>query len=102
MWPWRVKMPTQNLLMLLLLLIFDYKEHVGNSFVDILTLKFGRDFEPEHLSKYCMWSFAKILKLIFRQNFEAEFFSQGFEAEALSRFWGWSLAEILKLNFDVT
>ena len=48
-------MPTQDLLMLVLLLIFDDKGNVGNSLVDILTLKFGRDFEPEHLSKYLIY-----------------------------------------------
>ena len=38
MWPWRVKMPTQNLLRLLLLLIMN---RVGNSLLQICKLRFG-------------------------------------------------------------
>ena len=40
-------MPTQNLLMLYSLADFDDEEHVGNSLVEILTLKTVQDIEGE-------------------------------------------------------
>ena len=64
----------------------DDEERVGSSLVEILKLKFGRDFEPCFWSRYWSWSLVKILKFIFGQDFEAGIWS---------KFWGWSLFEIL-------
>ena len=82
MWLWLSKMPTQNFLMLLALLMLMLRS--GTCWP-----QFGRDFEPEYLSRYWRWSFVKILKQIFRQDFESEFWS---------KFWSWSFVKILRLN----
>ena len=61
MWPWRVKMPTQNLLRFVTDANVDDEDRVGNSlmhtwelklgnkanFVQTLTTRFGQDFEVE-------------------------------------------------------
>ena len=67
----------------------DAEDPVDDSLVEVLKLKFARDFEPEYLSRYWSYSFVKVLKQISRQDLEAQFWS---------RFWNWSFVEILRLN----
>ena len=57
------------------------------SLVEILKLRFGKDFEPEFRSRFWSWRLFKILNLRFSWNFEADVWP---------RFWSWSLVEILK------
>ena len=59
MWPWRVKMPTQNLLRLLVTVAdVDAEDHVGNSLLQIWELMFGpktklfSDFEHKDWSRF--------------------------------------------------
>ena len=61
----------------------DVLSTVDNSLVQILKLKFAKNFEPCFWSWYWSWSFVKILMYIFGLDF-----------------WSRSLVEILKLNFD--
>ena len=82
MWPWRVKMPTQNLLRLLLLLMLvmrivlatvccrfgswglviklNFCSDFGHFGQDFLKLKFRRDFEAEVWSAFCRWCFEEV------------------------------------------
>ena len=55
MWPWRVKMPTQNLLRLLLLLMLMLRNVLTQGLVKMLKLKFSQDFEAEVWSAFCCW-----------------------------------------------
>ena len=66
MCPWCVKMPTQNLLRLLLLLVDD-EDGVGNSLLQIWELRFGHKakllfiyFEHKVWSRFWSWSSGKI------------------------------------------
>ena len=79
MWPWRVKMPTQNMLRLFLLLMLVMR---------IL------------LATLCCWfgSWGLVIKLNFYSDFEH--FGQDCEFEVQARFWSWSLICILLLMFD--
>ena len=92
MWPWRVKMPTQNLLRLFLLLMLMMR-NVHDSCMQICKLKFGHeakfcsDFELKVWSRVWSWSSSKILKLKFGQNFAA-----------LVRLWSGCLVKILKFG----
>ena len=52
MWPRLVKMPTQNLLICLLIVVHDEEQ-------------FGRDFDTEDCSRYQGWGLVKILMLKF-------------------------------------
>ena len=85
MWPWRVKMPTQNLLRLLLLLMIVMRivlARVCCRFGSpglVITLNFCSDFEH------------------FCQDFEVEV-RRDFEAEVWSVFCCWCLVEVTKLN----
>ena len=76
MWPWRVKMPTQNMLMLLLMLM------LRNVFTTVWC-RFGSLV----LSKLLSWSSGKILKG-----------GQYFATDAWLRIWSLILVEILKLG----
>ena len=105
MWPWRVKMPTQNLLRLLLLLMLVMRivlatvccrfgswglviklnfcpdfEHFSQ---DCLKLKFRRDFEAEVWSVFCCWCLVDVMKLNLGQDSEVGC---------------WCLVEVTKLN----
>ena len=77
MWPWRVKMPTQNLIRLLLDDV-DAEDHVGNSLLQIWKLTFGpklnfcSDFDHKGWPRFWSWSSGKILKLEFVQHFAAD------------------------------
>ena len=75
MWPCRVKMPTQNLLRLLLLLNahVDDEKSVDNSLVQIRKVKFGQVFGQTLSTRF--QGLVKIFKLVFRQDFEAEVWS---------------------------
>ena len=82
MWPWCAQMPTQNLLMLLVVTIADVdaKDHVGNSLLQIWDLTFDpktkpfSDFELKGWSRFWSWSSGKILKLELVQHFVADVF----------------------------
>ena len=58
---------SKNFSILLSVADVDAEEHVDDSFVEILKLRFGRDFESE---------FVTILKLKFCQDFELYFYSK--------------------------
>ena len=79
MWPWRVKIPTQNLLRVLLLLKFVMRM-VGNNLLQI-------------------WKRGLVIKLNFCSDFEH--FGLDFEVEAQARFWSWSLVSILLMMFGL-
>ena len=66
-----MKLPTQNLLRLLLLLNVDDEDRVGNRLLQVWKLRFG------HKSKlfFRAQGLVKILRLKFRQDFEAEVWS---------------------------
>ena len=102
-----LKMPAQNFLMLLMLLMLMLRnvlttvwsrfwswglvEILYLVFITILKLKFDQDFEVCFRSRLWGWDLIKILKLKFGQDFEPEVWS---------RFGSWSFIEIRKLNFD--
>ena len=93
MWPWRVKMPTQNFLMLLLLLMLmmrigniwcgfgswgfviklnfcsDFQHKVFRS----LKLEVRRDFEAEVWSVFCCWCLVEVTRLNLGQDYVAKF-----------------------------
>ena len=78
MWPWRVRMPTQNLLRLLLLLMLMLRIMLATvcyrfgSWRLVLKLNFCSDFEHKGWSRFWSWSSGKILKLEFVQHFSAD------------------------------
>ena len=78
MWPWHVKMPTQKLLRLLLLLML-----VMRIVLATVCCRFGG------------WS------LVIKLNFcsDLEHFGQDFEVEVKAGFWSWSLVSILLMMF---
>ena len=80
MWPWHVKMATQNLLKLLLLLRLMMR-NVSTT----VWCRFGR------------WTL--VIKLSFCSDFEDKVsrFVQDFEVDVQARFWSWSLVIILLL-----
>ena len=109
MWPWRVKMLTQNLLRLLLLLLLMLKKRVDNNLVQIWRLKFGhkvrflfrlwaqglakffwlkfrRELEAEVWSVFCWWSFVEVRKYNLGRDSEA-MFGQDSEVHAQSKCW---------------
>ena len=117
-----VKMPTQNLLKLLLLLMLVMRivlatvccrfgswglviklnfcsdfEHFGQ---DFLKLKFWRDFEAEVWSAFCRWCFEEVTKLNLGQYSEARFgqdfnFRLSWDADVWLKIWSWCLIDIL-------
>ena len=95
MWPWSVKMPTQNLLRLLLLLILMLRNVLTTvwcrfgSWSLVIKLIFCSDFEHTVWSRFFNWSSGKILKLKFGQSFAAD---------GWLRLWSLILVEILKLG----
>ena len=118
MWPWRVKMPTQNLLRLLLLLMLMMRSVLATvccrfgSWGLVIKLNFcsdfehfGQNFELEVQGRFWNWSLVEVMKLNLGQYFEARF-AQDFylrfsrDADVLLKFWSWCLVEILKMNFD--
>ena len=95
MWPWRVKMPTQNLLRLLLLPMLMMRIVIATvccrfgSWGLIIKLNFCSDFEQKVLSRFLNWSSGEILKLKFGRYFAADFWL---------RLQSWILAKILELD----
>ena len=118
MWPWRVKIPTQNLLILLLLPMLMMRImlatvccRIGSwglviklNFCSDFELKFKRDFEAVVWSVFAadvwlrlqswIWILVKILKLsLVRFRFSQE-------TDVTLRSWSQCLIEVLKLKFD--
>ena len=96
MWLWHVKMTTQNLLKLLLLLMLMMR----NVSVHIWKVKFGHKVNFffrlwgqgfKIWLKFWSWDSLQILMLGFCRYFDADVWL---------RFCNWSLADILNLNFD--
>ena len=98
--PWRVKMPTQNLLRLLLLLILVMRI--------VLATVYCRFRLWALMSRFWSWSSAEILKLKFGQYFAdvlkrlwnwilVKFYEK---ADVWLGFWSWCLVEILKMKLD--
>ena len=96
MWPWCVKMPTQNLLRFVTVANVDDEDRVGNSLLHTWELRLGnkakllfrlwaQGFEVEVQARFLSWSMVNILLLMF---------CRGYEVESLSRFWRWSLIKI--------
>ena len=96
MWPWRVKMPTQNLLRLLLLVMLMLKDMLTTiwcrcgSWSLVIKLNFCSDFEHKVWSITQSWNPGKIVKLRFGQYIDAG---------AWLKLWGLILVKILKLGF---
>ena len=127
MWPWRVKMPTQNLLMLLLLLMLmmrivlatvcckfgSWSLVIKLNFCSDFEHKVGQDFEVEVqarfeaavCSAFCRWCFVEVMKLNLGRDSAARF-GQDFEFWVAWRCWclveifSWCLVEILKMKCD--
>jgi len=93
MWPWRVKMPTQNLLRLLLLLMLIMRIVLATvccilgSWCLVIKPNFCSDFEHKVWWRFWSWSSGKIFKLEFGQYFAAD---------VLQRLWRWILVKMLK------
>ena len=89
MWPWLVKMPTQNLLRLLLLLVLILRSWSlvmkTNFCPDFARKILAKDFEAEVKSIFCCWPLVAIMKIILGRDSEA-MFGQDFEDEIWSRF----------------
>ena len=87
MWPWRVKMPTQNLLRLLLLLMLivrimlatvcyrfgSWRLVLNLNFFHTLSTRVGQNFEAGICSAFCRWCFVKDMKLNLGRYSEARF-----------------------------
>ena len=97
MWPWRVQMTTQNLLMLLRLLSADVNAEklVDESLVQVWKLKFGH--KVNFLFRIWAQGLVKILKMKLRRDCEADVWTV-FAADAWLRLWSLILVEILKLG----
>ena len=122
MWPWRVKMPTQNLLRLLLLLMLVMRIVLATvccrfgswglvtklNFFRLWALK-SRFFEVEVQARFWSWSLVSILLLIL-VKFNLDQDSEGLvkilnikfsrNSDVWFRSGSWCLVEILKLKFD--
>ena len=127
MWPWRVKMPTQNLLKSLLLLMMMVLATICCRFETwgfVKKLNFCSDFEHKVWSRFeveaqarfdagvwsvfCCWCFVKVMlnqswilveivKLGLVKILNFKFYR---EAHVWLRIWRWCLVEILKMKFD--
>ena len=107
---WLVKMPTQNLLRLLLLLMLMMRNVLTTvvcrfgswslvmklNFVQTLSTRFGQEFEVEVQAKFWNWSLVSIL-LLSRSEVMKWMFGQDFEVKVWSKCW--CLVEIL--NFGI-
>ena len=85
-----MKMPTQNLLRLLLLLMLVMRTVLATvccilgSRGLVINLNFCSDFEHKVWSRFCSWSSGRIFKLEFGQYFTTD---------VLQRLWSWILVE---------
>ena len=107
---WLVKMPTQNLLRLLLLLMLMMRNVLTTvvcrfgswslvmklNFVQTLSTRFGQEFEVEVQAKFWNWSLVSILLLRLGEVMKWVF-GQDFEVKVWSKCW--CLVEIL--NFGI-
>ena len=129
MFPWRVKISTQNFLMLLLLLMLMMRIVLATvccrfrSWGLVKMLNFCSDFEHKVWPRFWSWTFGKILKLEFGWYFATNVlwrllswtlvenlmldlvyiqykFKFSPDAEVWLRFCSWLLVEILKMKFD--
>ena len=95
MWPWHVKMPTQNLLRLLMLLMLMMRIVLATvccilwSWGLVIKPNFSSHFQHKVSSRFWGWRSGRILKLEFGQYFAAD---------VLQRLWSWVLVEILMLG----
>ena len=107
MWPWRVKMATQNLLRLLLLLILMVRIVSATvccrfgSWGLVINVNFCSEFEHKAWSRSWSWSSGKILSWSL-VSILLLMFCRGYELESWSRFeiWSWWLVDIMKMKFD--
>ena len=128
MWPSHVKMTTQNLLKLFLMLTLMMRivlATVCNRFGSLgmfLKLNFCSDFEHKVCSRFWCWSSGKIFKLEFGHYFASDIlqrlrswiliemlklgsvnilnFKFSRDGDVWLRFWSKCLVEILKMKFD--
>jgi len=126
MWPWRVKMPTQNFVVVT---VAD-EDRVGNNLLQILNcglfkkLNFCSDIEHKVWSRFWSWSSGKIWSwslvsffcwcfaevMLYQSWILVEILELGLvkilkfkfygEAHVWMRFWSWCLVKILKMKFD--
>ena len=92
MWPWRVNMPTQYLLRLLLLMLRNLLTTVWcrfGSWSFVVEMNLCSDYEHKVWLRFWNWSFGEILKLKL---------SQCFAADVWLRLWSWILVEILVVD----
>ena len=95
MWSWRVKMPTQNLLRLLLLLMLMMRIVLATvccrfgSWGLVIKLSFCSDFEHKVWSRFWSWKSGEILNVKFGQYFAADVWL---------RLRSWILVKIMKLG----
>ena len=117
MWPWRVKMPTQTLLRLLLLLMLIVRIMLATvcyrfgSWRLVLKLNFFSDFEHKGWSRFWSWSSARfwnwslfsILPLMFCRGYEVESHVWlRFLVDVESRFWRWNSINICVWTCNMT
>ena len=102
MWPWLVKMPTQNLLRLLLLLVLILRSWSlvmkSNFCPDFARKILVKDFEAEVKTIFCCWPLVAIMKIILGRDSEA-MYGLDFEVEPQARFWSWCFAADPCLRF---
>ena len=110
MWPWRVKMPTQNMLRWILLLMLMMRIMLATvcyrfgSWGLVIKLNFCSDFEHKVWSRFWSWvsgkiwswSLVGILLLMFCRGYEVESWSRFW-----TRFWILSLVEMLMLAWNL-
>ena len=105
MWPWRVKMPTQNLLRLLLMLMLILRIMLATvcyrfgSWRLVLKLNFCSDFEHKGWSRFWSWSSGKIWSCSLFSILPL-MFCRGYEVKSWSRFWILSCVEMLMFGWD--
>ena len=91
MWLWQVKIPSQNLLMLLLLLMLMLRNVLMT--VNIFKLDFGQYYEIANWSRFQSWSLVDIWKL--------KFAYVCIWRCSLVFIWVWSFVDVLKLDLHL-
>ena len=101
MWPCCVKMPTQNLLKLLVLLMLMFRNVLTRflswSSGQILKLKFSHFFAADPWLRLWRLFLVENLKLCLVKILKFKF---SWNAEIWLRFWSWRLVDILEMKFD--
>ena len=114
MWPWRVKIPTQDLFRMLLLLMLMLRNVLTivwcrfGSLSLVIKSNFWPDFDHKVWSRFWNWSSGEILKLKFSQYFAADpwlrlykdYSWSGFWSYVWSRFWSLSVVQMLIFGWD--